>query len=222
MSGPGTITCEWCGEESWKERPNRTRFCNRSCSAQWRIATFGPTETTEKKKETSRRLMQALRARPDVQEKLRRHLAGPGNPLRSPEVRRRSVEALRKKGFPQLNGGNGELTRPQRRLLGALGKGWTAEHPISTKMPRGSGYPTAYKVDLANRAHWIAVECDGQSHKSRKIREADAKRDRLLRSRGWTVLRFWNEEIMTDLPRVLSSIRSITSKPRRERTSQRA
>ena len=85
---------------------------------------------------------------------------------------------------------------------------------IRTKMGRGSGYPTHYKLDIANPDFMMAVEVDGPSHSSLERKAQDAKKDRFLRSLGWTVLRFTNQEVMDDLGGCVRTVLSTTSKLR--------
>ena len=192
-------TCAHCGA-SFMGLKATTRFCSKRCSSTSRM-------TTPEARERSRQVMKTMIARPDVQEKLAAHLSSPSNPLRDPAVRARATEASRALGFPSLNGGNGRgPTRPQRLLADALG--WPMEHAVSTGSPRQPGMPTHYKIDIANPELWIAIEVDGVSHMTRAVREADARKDAWLRSRGWTVLRFSNERVLNELPAVLRSVRT--------------
>jgi hypothetical protein len=96
---------------------------------------------------------------------------------------------------PSVRGGNGKgMTKPQSLLLAALSSGWVPEFSLSLgkKTP---GFPTCYKMDLANPAMKIAIEVDGASHRSRK--DQDQKKDAKLASLGWTVLRLWNKDILS-------------------------
>ena len=52
-----------------------------------------------------------------------------------------------------------------------------------------------YIVDFACPAHKIIVEVDGSHHADLP---ADEVRDATLRSFGWTVLRFWNDDVLHD------------------------
>ena len=61
---------------------------------------------------------------------------------------------------------------------------------------RGNGYPTHYKLDLADRQAMLCIELDGASHYSRSRQAQDRKKEEKLRSLGWIVLRFWNKEIL--------------------------
>ena len=84
------------------------------------------------------------------------------------------------------------------------------ELAIPTRKPRGSGYPTCYKVDIGNETLRVAIEVDGQSHYSR--RSLDAKKDKLLRGLGWTVLRFSNKQVTERLAECVLMVTSTISK----------
>lgn len=209
------IICEWCQRRVEKER-TRNRFCDRSCSAQWRMRQY-PVEATEKSREASRQNMLALRARPDVQAKLRRHLQSKSNPFNDPAVKAKAAAALRARGFEHLNGGNGRGATKAQHILAAL-LGWPIEVSIKTKKRRGSGYPACYKVDIGNRDLKIAVECDGHSHKMKSVKDLDAKKDAFLSSLGWTVIRFTNKAILDNPIRCARKVLSTISKPKQGTT----
>jgi hypothetical protein len=102
-------------------------------------------------------------------------------------------------------GGNGRgLTEPQKLLLEKLGYDWIAEYPIKTKDVGGrkAGYPTCYKVDLANLSIMAAIEIDGSSHDT----ITDAKKDDCLQKLGWTVVRIKNIDVMQRMDEVISMI----------------
>lgn len=117
------------------------------------------------------------------------------NPMSNPEHRETCSRRLRAMNHqPSVRGGNGRgLTRPQQILLDALGESWVAEFALSL-VRKTPGYPTHYKLDLALPERRVAIEVDGNSHHSRK--HLDVKKDEKLRSLGWLVLRFWNQEIL--------------------------
>lgn len=109
----------------------------------------------------------------------------------------RSVDNSSRKGLKpgtiRRRGGNGKgPTPPETALREALGIEWVGNYAIATGEGRDSGYPTCYKVDIANPVCKIAVEVDGQSHKARLRRDQDAKKESWLRERGWRVYRFSN------------------------------
>jgi hypothetical protein len=120
------------------------------------------------------------------------------NPMREAETRKRVSETLRKIGHrPPVRGGNGKvMPAPVRELLAFLPE-FLPELSIRTGKPRGGGYPGSYKVDLGFAPRKIAIEADGSSHTGGRLIE-DRKKDALLASLGWIVLRFKNAAIMED------------------------
>lgn len=56
-----------------------------------------------------------------------------------------------------------------------------------------------YIVDFACSTHQIIVEVDGSQHAEP---ERDQARDLFLASAGWTILRFWNDDILHDIDNV--------------------
>ncbi len=60
-----------------------------------------------------------------------------------------------------------------------------------------------YVVDFVHFGARLIIEADGGQHNAAP---SDERRDMWLRSQGFTVLRFWNNEIMTNLDGVLSNI----------------
>ena len=59
-----------------------------------------------------------------------------------------------------------------------------------------------YIVDFACLPRRLIVEVDGSQHRG----EYDRRRDEWLRYRGFTVMRFWNDEVYRDLPGVVARI----------------
>jgi very-short-patch-repair endonuclease len=53
----------------------------------------------------------------------------------------------------------------------------------------------------------LIVELDGESHDFESRQHDDARRDAWFRSEGYTVLRFTNEDVLTNLDGVIASIR---------------
>lgn len=192
--------CEWCGEVF---RPKTTadglrRFCSRSCSAKWRMSQPEHLAKAHTPQAAARRGMKRSawlnsdnpKAKAEV-ERIRLL-----NPTSDPKVRAKISRRLQEMNHgPSVRGGNGRgLTREQRLLADALGDSWQAEFALSLGR-RKAGYPTHYKLDIANFSLKIAIDVDGNSHHSR--RSQDAKKDAMLVSLGWKVLRFWNRDIRT-------------------------
>ena len=61
-----------------------------------------------------------------------------------------------------------------------------------------------YIVDFVCIEMRLVIEVDGGQHADSA---ADVRRDAWLRERGFTVLRFWNNEVMQELDGVLEKIR---------------
>jgi len=193
--------CEWCEKEFMprtKKEEREKRFCNQSCSAKWRmnqpehLAKVHTPEVAKKRGQKRREWFASGNPKAEAERDRIRAL----NPMSDPKVREKSSRRLKEiQHKPSVHGGNGMgLTPPQQILLDVLGDEWIAEYALSLG-PRTQGYPTCYKIDIANPKRKIAVEVDGHSHRSRKAQ--DQKKDEKLASLGWTVLRFWNWDILT-------------------------
>ena len=63
-----------------------------------------------------------------------------------------------------------------------------------------------YIVDFICMEHRLIIEIDGGQHAERVT--YDQRRDAWLRNQGYTVLRFWNNDVMQELEGVLEKIRS--------------
>src|SRR6266487_306279 len=191
--------CAWCDKSFspvYRSQKNQ-RFCGTSCSAKWRMSqpehlakVHAPEVAAKRGKKKS--AWYAAQS-PEAVRELERIRAL--NPMSSPESRAKSSRTLKAMNHrPSVRGGNGTgLTVPQQILMDALGGRWIAEYALSLGKLT-PGYPTNYKLDLANLERKIAIEVDGESHRGRKAQ--DQKKDAKLTSLGWTVLRFWNKDIL--------------------------
>ncbi len=63
-----------------------------------------------------------------------------------------------------------------------------------------------YIVDFACSASKLIVEVDGSQHGDERGAAADAVRTRRLEQDGWTVLRFWNDDVLRDIDNVCQHI----------------
>jgi len=61
-----------------------------------------------------------------------------------------------------------------------------------------------YVVDFCAPRKKLIIELDGSQHRQQK--EYDAERTRYLESHGYKVLRFWNNDVMKDIERVICAI----------------
>lgn len=175
----------------------KVRFCGRSCSAKWRMRQPEHLAKVHNPAVAAKRAASKaawFAAGSPAAERERARIAAL-NPMAKPETRAKVSRRLKEIGHKvSVRGGNGHgLTEPQRALMDALPGNWIAEYSLSLGR-RTPGFPTAYKIDLADRGRKVAIEVDGHSHRSRK--DQDAKKDAVLTSLGWTVLRFWNWDIL--------------------------
>lgn len=65
-----------------------------------------------------------------------------------------------------------------------------------------------YIADIANRTAKLIVEIDGEQHLDDPN---DAVRTRYLQARGWTVIRFWNHEVLESPEAVAELVLSRTA-----------
>jgi very-short-patch-repair endonuclease len=63
-----------------------------------------------------------------------------------------------------------------------------------------------YIVDFVCIEHQLVIEIDGGQHTDQV--DYDSRRETWLRSQGYTVLRYWNNEVLQQLDGVLEQIRS--------------
>ena len=121
------------------------------------------------------------------------------NPMSNTESRSKMRATLKKIGHqPIRKGGNGRLLPlPQIALLHALGNGWQAELAVPTRMRHLKiGYPTCYKLDIANLEMKIGIELDGSSHNSMERKAQDLKKTDFFVSQGWSVYRISNQRAL--------------------------
>lgn len=132
------------------------------------------------------------------------------NPMNNPVTRAKMAASLMGRAFLE-RGGNGKLTRQQQALHDATG--YPMEHVIVTAPVKGKfpSLPNCYKADLADPARMLLIEVDGKMHRLRKWKILDARRTAVLNALGWSVLRFWNQEVDQDLPKVLATIVAFTA-----------
>jgi very-short-patch-repair endonuclease len=63
-----------------------------------------------------------------------------------------------------------------------------------------------YIVDFACPSKKIVVEVDGSQHGADHVADADRRRSEALEALGWTILRFWNDDVLRDMDGVCSHI----------------
>jgi len=78
------------------------------------------------------------------------------------------------------------------------GLGFRRQHPVGP-----------YIVDFACVEHRLIVEVDGSQHADDVDAEYDAKRTKYLELQGWTVIRFWNDDVLKDLDNTCAHILAV-------------
>lgn len=133
--------------------------------------------------------------------------------MRSADVRAKVSATLRRIGHkPRIRGGNGTGPTPaEKALVAALGPPWQTGLPVPTKVKRapGCGYPTCYKLDVADESTKTCIEVDGPSHGTAARKAQDAKKTALLNGLGWTVYRVTNREVLEGLPSTISKLKAL-------------
>jgi very-short-patch-repair endonuclease len=89
-------------------------------------------------------------------------------------------------------------TDAERRLWAALRSRRLAGYKFRRQHPIGR-----FIVDFACTKHGLIIEADGGQHDESM---ADAHRTAWLESKGWRVLRFWNNDILVNTEGVVSTI----------------
>ncbi|MBV1850155.1 endonuclease domain-containing protein [Catellatospora tritici] len=105
--------------------------------------------------------------------------------------------------YPPVEGRPDPNSAAEKALEAALAKVAWAVGRIWNR--RFEAYPH-YIIDLQWRAERCAVEIDGPEHRGPRKFEHDRRRDVLLQLDGFAVLRFTNNQVMTELDQVLSHL----------------
>jgi very-short-patch-repair endonuclease len=93
------------------------------------------------------------------------------------------------------------MTDAEERLWMRLRGDQISGHRFRRQVPIGP-----YVLDFACRKARLAIEVDGGQHATASL-EHD-RRTAWLTSRGYRVLRFWNNQVLTEMDAVLESIRT--------------
>lgn len=132
------------------------------------------------------------------------------NPMRAATTRQKMIDTKEQNGtlrtgvgITTQKGGNGRgPTEPQRLLHSRIGG--VLEYAVCTgRRPGHDGWPSNYKLDIGFPELQIGFELDGGSHYSLRSRARDRLKDRRLSELGWTVHRWKNSEVLTDIEMVV-------------------
>ena len=103
----------------------------------------------------------------------------------------------------------GAMTDAEKKLWQELrahrlmGLGFRRQYPIRS-----------YIADFACPTHRLIVEVDGSQHGREDIAAADSARTADFEDDGWTVLRFWNDDVLHDVDGVCRHIVTVIEQMR--------
>jgi very-short-patch-repair endonuclease len=98
-----------------------------------------------------------------------------------------------------------EMTPEEKLLWGKLRDRRLGGHKFRSQQPIGP-----YIADFVCQEQLLIIEADGSQHGDSK---SDARRDAFLISKGYCVLRFWNNEITCNLIGVLEAVLAALDTP---------
>lgn len=93
-------------------------------------------------------------------------------------------------------------TEAERLLWSKLRSKQLASMKFRRQQPIGS-----YIVDFVSFESKLIIEIDGGQHNEQEAREQDLQRTGYLEGRGYRVLRFWNNEVLTNIEGVAEKIK---------------
>ena len=197
--------CEYCGKDFTTTNGNKSgRFCNKSCSAMWRIKTLG---IPPKSEATIKRLSDSMKKSWEddkFREAVHKRMTE-NNPSSNIETNRKIQETKRKNNSYSNNftkSGNGKISPTELLVYDfMLENNFIYNYAIPTKLARlkypEDKFSNNYKPDYFNLDLMLAVELDGETHKYTK--EIDNKKEKCLNCLGVRVVRFNNDFINNNL-----------------------
>lgn len=196
--------CEFCGKSF--EIPNtvhgkRKRFCNTSCSAKWRIKTYGVNSPSE---EGRKQLSDKLKKKwddPSFRENNYKRMTT-NNPVYQDGVidKIRQTRLINGSYTNNFKYGNGKISPSEQLAYNLLiPLGYYYNYAIPTKIFRDA-YPTisvpnSYKPDFVHLIKKVCIEIDGKNHNKNTQQILDNKKEECLQYLGFTVIRFTNDEV---------------------------
>lgn len=134
------------------------------------------------------------------------------NPMHRPGSKEKMIATLRAIGHaPAVRGGNGHGPTEAQRLL-SLALALPMEVVVKTGLPRSSGYPSCYKLDLADPDRLVGIEVDGASHSASERKAQDRKKEAFLAGLGWTVLRVTNADVLERFDETTARLRAAVAR----------
>lgn len=130
------------------------------------------------------------------------------NPSCRPEVKEK-ISQIRKAEYANgtnkcgWRGPQRVPTKAEQSIMGGMTRmGFEWNKPIKT------GNTWHYSLDFSNKQLKICVEIDGSSHKGDLRQERDRRKDGFLKTNGWTILRFTNEQVLSRPIEIISIVKT--------------
>ena len=197
--------CEFCGnpfevkEKGWT---SRKRFCNNSCSAKWRNATYGPNTPSAEQRQQSSALLKSWWQDDEFRKSVVKRMTT-NNPSFNPEVIEKAKRTKLQHGYIPNNNfkyGNGKVSEYEQKVYDKLiDAGFYYNYAIPTKLARDAfpdrKYPNSYKPDFVNLKTKLCIEIDGNNHRLSDIKVKDKKKEECLQFLGFTTVRFTHADI---------------------------
>ena len=125
------------------------------------------------------------------------------------------VDKFRPLSFPPIEGHPHPGSPSENRLCDLLS---TREWATGREHNRGlrlSDMTPTFTIDVLWRGEKVIVELDGDDHRASAKFSADRARDNQLQTHGYIVLRFTNEQVITDHGLVLAMIEQALNRRRK-------
>jgi hypothetical protein len=124
------------------------------------------------------------------------------NPMKNAIIKKRMIEKLIKNSSLKKiqPGGNGQsIPIPQKMVADLLG--WETEYILTTTQETRLIFhcPYHYKLDVANPKEKIAIEVDGYSHNTILAKIRDKRKEEVLKTLGWRIIRIKNQDVLRAL-----------------------
>ena len=94
-----------------------------------------------------------------------------------------------------------QMTDAELKLWNELRAHRLMQLSFRRQMPIGN-----YIVDFACAKHKLIIEVDGSGHGDEASLQHDIKRTIFLEINGWTVIRFWNDDVLKNIDAVCTNI----------------
>jgi adenine-specific DNA-methyltransferase len=101
-----------------------------------------------------------------------------------------------------------QLTDAERALWASLRNGQLQGVKFRRQQPIGP-----YIVDFISLKRRLILEIDGGQHNKREGKREDRERTEWLQAKGYRVLRFWNNDVLTNMEGVLEKILDALAHP---------